>query len=31
LVDNATKDALTGVPEGTANRLLYTLSVKPTS
>jgi subtilisin family serine protease len=28
LVDNATKDVLTGVPEGTPNRLLYTLSVR---
>ncbi|WP_246258026.1 S8 family peptidase [Amycolatopsis anabasis] len=26
LVDNATKDKLTGLPNGTANRLLYTLS-----
>ncbi|MFD8498903.1 S8 family peptidase [Amycolatopsis sp. NPDC059657] len=26
LVDNATKNALSGVPEGTANRLLYTLT-----
>jgi subtilisin family serine protease len=27
LVDNATRGALTGVPDGTPNRLLYTLSV----
>ncbi|MDT7729460.1 MAG: hypothetical protein QOI21_6036 [Actinomycetota bacterium] len=31
LVDNATQGALAGVPDGTANRLLYTLSVTPKS